>query len=375
MTWPTLLLGYIAALVEPLLTWDSGTPSPEPQGDALHPPYPQERWRERNRTGNGREAMVKTPQSKYRSYWYAIWVDAMPSTGINAVSKWLAELSTDKSSHAAQLFITALVGRYQDSDSGPNLGNFLDAPYLKSLYILMHRHIRAEDDVDLYGGGVVSSKLRGRAQNARDRLFNLLSEIPGKKTYVALAELIKEHPDPIHRPWMIKQAHKRAEQDGDLEPWSAEQVSELTLGLTKTPSTHRQLFDLTVDRLIDLKVWIEQGDTSPYFTWRKVESEREMRNLVAGWLSQNAVNHFSVSQEPELANTQRMDIWLQNQNARYPIPIELKLLDKGWTGPKLCERLRNQLVGDYLRDGTDRCGVMLLVWQGSKAWAEVASRW
>ena len=48
------------------------------------------------------------------------------------------------------------------------------------------------------------------------------------------------------------------------------------------------------------------------------------------------------------------------------MPIELKLLDKVWTGPKLCERLRNQLAGDYLREESAGCGVMLLVWQGKK---------
>ena len=42
------------------------------------------------------------------------------------------------------------------------------------------------------------------------------------------------------------------------------------------------------------------------------------------------------------------------------------MLDKGWSGPDLCERLRNQLAGDYLREVTAGCGVFLLVWQGSK---------
>jgi hypothetical protein len=47
-----------------------------------------------------------------------------------------------------------------------------------------------------------------------------------------------------------------------------------------------------------------------------------------------------------------------------PVPIELKLLEN-WTGPRLCERLRNQLVGDYLREPSARFGVMLLVWRGT----------
>ncbi len=127
------------------------------------------------------------------------------------------------------------------------------------------------------------------------------------------------------------------------------------------------MFDLTVDRLTDLKNWLERGHDSPYRTWQRVESEHEMRNLVTGWLNKNWGNHVTAAQEPELANSQRVDIWLQNQNVPYPVPIELKiLLDKGWSGPKLRERLRNQLVGDYLRDGTERCGLMLLVWKGNR---------
>ena len=91
-----------------------------------------------------------------------------------------------------------------------------------------------------------------------------------------------------------------------------------------------------------------------------------MRNLITGWLNQNWHNSYTTAQEPELANSQRVDIWLQNPSVGSPIPVELKLLDKGWTGPKLCERLQNQLVGDYLRESSEGRGLMLLVWQGSK---------
>ena len=64
-----------------------------------------------------------------------------------------------------------------------------------------------------------------------------------------------------------------------------------------------------------------------------------------------------------MPNAQRPDIWVQGQGIT-PVPIELKILDNEWTGPKLCERLRNQLAGDYLRDKGGGRGVMLLVWQG-----------
>ena len=298
--------------------------------------------------------------------WYAIWVDMEPDTGVDAVASWLDGLGYEDVSHAAQQFITALMGNRHGADSGANLGSFQTPAHLKSLYVLMHRHIRLAEDIDRSGGGVYTPGLRDNAQDARDRIFGLLSEIPGKPTYVALMGLIREHPCPSSRLWMAKRARERAEQDGDLDPWTAKQVSEFGVKLTRTPASQRQLFDLAVARVTDLKNWLEGGHDSPYVTWQRAGGENEIRNLVAGWLNQNWGNPLTIAQEPELANKQRMDIWLQNQNVPSPVPIELKLLDKRWSGPKLCERLCNQLAGDYLRETTGGCGLMLLIWSDSR---------
>ena len=163
---------------------------------------------------------------------------------------------------------------------------------------------------------------------------------------------------------MKKLAYRRAEKDADLEPWSAQQVWKYNQHQVRTPATHRQLFDLTVDCLIDLKDWVEEGNDSPYKTWQKANSEAEMRNLVAGWLNDRSQDRYTCAQENELANRQRPDIWMQSSQVASPVPVELKLLDKGWSGPELCERLCNQLASDYLREGTAGCGVFLLIWQG-----------
>lgn len=297
------------------------------------------------------------------SQWYAIWVDTQPKLGIPALSTWLSGLGANRSSNAAQVFITALIGNRRHT--GPNIEMFCTAKHLKSLHVLMHTYIRVEDDI--HHTGTYSPDLRDDAQEARNRIFTLLSETQGKETYVALMEFSRNHPNPKHQIWMAGLAYRRAEIDGDLEPWTESQVSEFNSSLIRTPATQRQLFDLTVGRLTDMKIWLEQGDTSPYATWKNVKSESEMRNLVAGWLGQNSNGHFAITQEPEISNKQCMDIWLQNPSIGHPIPIELKLLDNDWTGPKLCERLRNQLVSDYLRDGSERYGVMLLIRQGVKS--------
>ncbi|MDO8329411.1 MAG: hypothetical protein Q7T36_02980 [Fluviicoccus sp.] len=305
------------------------------------------------------------------AWWYALRVDCAPESGIPELERWLSDLDDDAATSAAQVFVTTLMGGGRLRESGPTFGHYQTVEHLKSLYILAHRYIRAEDDINRAGGGVYSPQLRDDAQDARGGLFKLLSEIPGKATYTVIEQLIHEHPDPNLRPWMAKQAYKRAEEDGDLEPWSAEQVNAFDKSQTITPATHHQLFDLAVHRLQDLKNWLERGNDSPWRTWKRVDGETEMRTLIAGWLNQHCRDQYTTAQEPELANSQRMDIWLQNTNVHSPVPIELKLLEKGWSGPDLCERLRNQLAGDYLREESAGCGVMLLVWQGNIA----AKRW
>ncbi len=294
--------------------------------------------------------------------WYALRVDCDPEQGIPGLEKWLARLNLNSATRAAQIFITSL---FDDDRFGrPQIGGFRTAMHLKSLYVLMHKYIPAKDDIDRVGGGVYSPELRDDAKDARNQLFKLLSEIPGSSGYSAIKQLICDHPDPDYRQWMGKHAYKKAEEDGDLELWSVEQVSNFHKSQTLIPETHRQLYELTVGRLNDLKNWVERGNDSPYRIWQRVENETEMRNSIAGWLNQQRHDRYITAQEPELANSQRMDIWLQNTNVQSPIPIELKLLDKGWTGPNLCERLRNQLAGDYLREESAGCGVMLLVWKG-----------
>lgn len=301
------------------------------------------------------------------SDWLALWVGADAETGLPALEGWLSSKEADEASRLAQLFVTALMGERHGRQIGPGLESYRTAPRLKSLYVLMHRHIRVSEDIERSGKGVYSPGLRDDAQDARNRIFNYLSELPGKATYVALCELMRDHPNPAARTWMAVQALRRAERDGDIEPWSAQQVREFDQGQARTPASNRQLFDLTVDRLTDMRNWLERGNDSPYRTWQKAEDETEMRNLVAGRLNERAAARYTCAQENELPNKQRPDIWVQSPIVRSPIPIEIKLLDKGWTGPKLCERLRNQLAGDYLREQEGGAGVMLLFWQGRSA--------
>ena len=296
--------------------------------------------------------------------WYAVWVDTDPVSGIDAVERWLRELSEEQQSQAAQRFAVALMGTRHVMNLGPSIEKFKTAEHLGNLYLILLKYIRIEDDIDRSDGQVYSPGLRDDAQDARNGLLRLLVDIPGKQTYIELTKLIKEQSDSNSRAWLCKQREIRTETDGDLEPWTEEQVLVFQSDLIATPKTHRQLYHLAVNQLTDLKHHLERGHISTYQRWREAANERALRIDIASWLNDNMGNRATIAQEPELANRQRIDIWVQNPSVNSPVPIEVKVAEN-WSGPALCERLRNQLAGSYLRDSKEGCGVMLLVRKSS----------
>ena len=295
------------------------------------------------------------------AWWFALLVDNDADSGISRLNSWLLLLNEEDAQQAAAIFITALLGGTYTQKTVYYAGKFKTAPHLKTLYMLMHKYIKPSDDIQRAGKGIYSPTIRDDAQDARDKLLNYLVEIPSKANYYALKQISEEYKDGSQKLLVQRRAYEMAERYGNLIPWSTEQFKEFHKYRVLPPRTHRQLFELAVKQLDALKGWIENGNDSPWRTWQKAADENEVRTLIAGYLNQNSKNHYTIAEEPELANDQRMDIRLANPNVQSPVPIELKLLDKNWSGRKLCERLRNQLAGDYLREESAGCGIFLLI--------------
>ena len=167
--------------------------------------------------------------AEQRPRWYALWVDNAPDDAIPALEAELDSLGDEAGSSFAQLFVVALLG--DRHGTGNRTGAFKTARHLKALYILMHRFIKASDDINRANGGVYSPTLRDDAQDARNNLFNLLSSEPGPDTYAAIKALEKDHPEPSYRQWMAKRARERAIADADEPVWDASQVHAFAAGL------------------------------------------------------------------------------------------------------------------------------------------------
>lgn len=164
-----------------------------------------------------------TTLDEQRPRWFALWVDADPSTAIPVLEAHLGALSPADGSRFAQQFIVALLG--DRHGTGMRVGAYRTAEHLKALYVLMHRYIRVAEDIDRIGKGVYSPTPRDNAQDARNTLFNMLVEVPGPEAYAAMKALERDHPEPEYRSWMAVRARQRATQDADEPLWSTEQVS------------------------------------------------------------------------------------------------------------------------------------------------------
>jgi hypothetical protein len=300
--------------------------------------------------------------------WFAVWAGIAPEAAITSLRTRIDKIGDpEERTLFAMTFVTHLLGDWRHGGTAARQA-FTTTKHLKSLYLLMHEHIRSEEDINRTGTGTYSPGLRDNAQEARNSLFDLLNKIPGKESFLALIDIAKAHPAEAPRPWIMLQAKRKAEQDGDIEPWLPSQVRDFHEKLERTPRNHRELAELAVLRLLDLKDDLERGDNSVARILRNVTQETDMRNYIGRELREKAFRRYSIPQEEEFADGKKPDLRFHGANFDGPVPVELKLVDN-WTGPALFERLDNQLCGDYLRDNRSNRGIFVLVYRGEKpAW-------
>ncbi|TBF24863.1 MULTISPECIES: hypothetical protein [Rhizobium] len=297
------------------------------------------------------------------AFWFAVRTGVAPQDAIPALSARLDAITdTEKRIEFAMNYVTHLFGERR-GEHGAAREAFHTPSYLKSVYLLISQHVRREDDIERAGGGVYSPGLRDNAQDARNNLVEALLKTPGKETFLAIHEIAEAFPE---RPWLSRLAKERAETDGDLDAIPPAGVRELNDKLERTPTNHRELAELAVLRLNDLKDDLENGDSSIAAILRTVNLETDMRKYIGKELRDKAFGRYAIPQEEELADAKKPDLRFHGMGFDGPVPGELKLADK-WHGPRIFERLENQLCGDYLRDNRSNRGIFVLVQRGEQA--------
>ncbi|MDN4060247.1 hypothetical protein QPK31_18740 [Massilia sp. YIM B02769] len=313
------------------------------------------------------DKIASNGEAEHWPLWAAVWTGIDPERAIEAVEAQLSALADAKERTAYVMkYVTHLLGSHWMSSRVRD--RFRSPAILRRLYILVHEHVRSHEDIARANMGAYSPGLRDNAQDARERLVGILKEIPGRDAYMALKAISESHPEVRKRPWFVLQARSKAEADSERPAWKAEQVSQFGKDFERTPANHRELFDLAVLRLLDLKHELENGDASIASVLIQADRETLVRNFIAAWCGKSSLNRYVIPQEEELPDAKRPDLRWHGFAFRGPVPTELKIADK-WTGPELFERLEGQLAGDYLRDDASSRGIYLLVHRGvQKRW-------
>lgn len=321
------------------------------------------------------EKLATCGDPRHVALWAAVWTGVDPDAAIDAVEGHLAALDEAKKCTVFTMtYVTYLLGGRHMAASRARKA-FWTPAVLKRLYILVHEHVRFRDDVERANKGVYSPGLRDNAQDARERLVNILGDIPGRDAYLALKEIAEHHPEADLRPWFTLRARTKAEVDSERPAWTASQVSQFGVEYERTPANHRELFDLAVSRLLDYKHHLENGNDSTASVVILAERETVLRNQIGAWCNDRSLGRYVIPQELELPDAKRPDLWWTTTAFNGPVPTELKIADN-WRGPKLFERLENQLAGDYLRDVASVRGIYLLVWRGvQKRWQLPTKKW
>lgn len=181
--------------------------------------------------------------------WFAVWVGVEPDAAIPIATERLAGLPPEPATELAMNLAVGLFGG--DRYEGPIARSaFLQPQPLRLLYELLHQYIRQSDDIHRAGSGVYSPGLRDHAQDARDSILNRLRDLPGKDALLALRAIVDAQPD---RAWLTETVRRKAEREGDIEPFAPDGVLYLGENFERRPETARQLGDTARLRLYQLK--------------------------------------------------------------------------------------------------------------------------
>ena len=238
---------------------------------------------------------------------------------------------------------------------------------LEQLVRCAYTYIRPEKD--LTHEGVYSPDTRDEAQNAREFLLSRLLDTPGPEARRIVLTLADEDDFADFSDRLRLLARQRTAADAEFDAFEPEAVVAIESRYEAPPHDRDGLFAVMQDRLDDLAYDSAHGDFTTRKTLQNITQEVEMQQNLAERLDARANGAYRVTREEEVADQKEPDIRLLAVKGDQKAAVEVKIADN-WTGPRLEQALRDQLVGQYLRDANCKAGCLLLTYHGRKQYWE-----
>jgi hypothetical protein len=246
--------------------------------------------------------------------------------------------------------------------------DFLRPDVLERMIRVVYAHVRPEEDGEHERR--YSPDVRDRAQEFREWMLQFLAKQPGEGAQAALQALATDL-EPVHvRRWIRKLAEQQAAKAVEYSPWTPSGVAEFGAVHGKAPTSADELFEITVDRLEDIKEAVERSDFSDRALFTPRMLERPIQRWLAGRLERESRGRYTVIREEEVDRRDETDIRLHNPVAGI-VTIEVKPVDSQtgrYTLNELVGALEEQLVGQYLRSADSRHGVLVVAMLEKRRW-------
>jgi hypothetical protein len=326
--------------------------------------------------GGDIERLLRLARSRYeqsaakgrRLTWLLAWMCIEAEGALDVLDAWLKSIAEPgEADDLIMSLAVSLANDYGGHCFNSRQQDYLRPEPLKRLVRLTYNHVRVEDDQ--HRNGVYTPNKRDDAQSARWKLVESLAAQPSRENHAALMALAKELEAESSRDVMLHLARSCAEKAAEPAPWKTEDVLEFSRTGTSVPRTDRELFDLALLRLDDVKFNLEQGDASVAALLKGAKDEPEVRVYFTDELRKAANGFYSIVPEEEMADKKKPDLKFHVMTVESTVPVELKIADN-WSLADLKGQIHNQLVGQYLRAEKTRYGVFLLVYKGTRSFWE-----
>lgn len=304
---------------------------------------------------------------------------ALWSTDINAALVWFqAWLSQDSAtawpyfesqvasaSEAAKEIVSGLLLLLRDdlSSQDRTTSSYLRSPDLLARMLPVIQRIFSPTDDFQHADAQA-----GEVREARNRILELLQEIPGTEAHTALHTLA-QHDDLIElRPAFRRAIERHAVKAIEPPAWAPSDIARFAVDYEKEPATPADLFRLVCNRLTAIKYDIEQGDFGDRGIFHDKVPEETLQRYFAGRLDRASRGRYAVTREEEVANQKEPDIRVRHARAGV-VSIEIKPIDSTrYSIDALKDTLARQLVGQYMRAANSNCGILLLCMVHQRQW-------
>lgn len=300
-------------------------------------------------------ALTESPRV---AVWWNHWVRSQPVEAVLWLERTLISVPD---ATLLVIVVLAQLSRDRPSDRFGDLELNCDA--LTRLLRIAHAYVRPEDDVT--HEGVYSPGARDDAEEARDRLWTKLIQLPGDAPTNALRHMVDDSVFRSRRDWILHQIETH-DPDGSLRPMASRDAARFIAAGLREPVSTSDLFAIALARLADLKHHLMHDDFSNRNVYNPKDApilEVPVQNYLAQELEHRRNGQYAVIREPEITRKRRPDIRLVHPSCDGPVTIEVKIAER-YLFRELEAALVSQLVQTYMAANNSRFGVLALCSSG-----------